>query len=88
MKVINKDFVAGMGGTFEHIPEMIHVTNHSRKQQRSVTITLIELKNAFGEAHPSLIQSILRFHHIPDEINCIVNLLHSDLGLTIITKEF
>ena len=36
--------------------------------------TLIDLKSAFGEAHHSLIQSVLRYHYIPDEINCIVKI--------------
>ena len=46
-----KGFMPGMSGTFEHIAEMSHIINHSRKQQQSVTITLIDLKNAFGEVH-------------------------------------
>ena len=49
----------GTSGTFEHIAEMSPI-NHSRKQQRSVTITLIDLKNVFGEVHHSLIQTALR----------------------------
>ena len=67
---------------------MSHIISHSRKQQRSVTITLIDLKNAFGEVHHPLIQCILRYHHIPDEINCIVKLLYSDFRLSIITNDF
>ena len=65
----------GMSGTFKQIAEMSHI-NHSRKQQRSVIITLADLENVFGEVHHSLIQSVLRYHHIPDEINCIVKLLY------------
>ena len=38
----------GMNGTFGHITAMNHIVNHSRKQQQSVTIILIDLKNAFG----------------------------------------
>ena len=41
----------GKSGTFEHIAEVSHIVNHSRKQQRSVTITIIDLKNAFEEVH-------------------------------------
>ena len=52
----------GMSGTFEHIAEMSHIINHSGKQQRCVTITVIDLKNAFGELHHSLIQPVLRHH--------------------------
>ena len=76
----------GMSGTFEHIVEMIHIINHSRKQQRSVTITLIDLQNAFGEVHHSLIQSVLHYHYIPDEISCIVKILSNDFHLSIITN--
>ena len=78
----------GMSGTFEHIAEMSHIINHSRKQQRSVTITLIDLKNAFGEVHYSLIQSVLLYDYIPDEINCIVKILYNDFHLSIITNDF
>ena len=77
-----------MSETFEHMAEMSHIINHSRKQQRSVTITLIDLKNAFGEVHLSLIQSVLRYHYIPDEIICIVKILCSDFHLSIITNDF
>ena len=33
------------------IAEMTHIINHSRKHQQSVTITLIDLENVFGEVH-------------------------------------
>ena len=59
----------GMSGAFEHIAEMSHIIIHSRKYQRRVTIAFIDLKKAFGEVHHSLIQSVLRYHHILDEIN-------------------
>ena len=67
---------------------MSHIINHSRKQQRCVTITLIDLEKAFGEVRYSLIQSILRYHHIPNEVNCIAKLLYNDFCLSIITNDF
>ena len=78
----------GMSGTFEHMADVSHIINHSRKQQRSVTITLIDLKNIFREVHLSLIQSVLRYHYIPDEIICIVKILCSDFHLSIIMNDF
>ena len=83
-----KGFMPGMSGAFEDIAEMSHIINHSIKQQRSVTITLIDLKNVFGEVHHSLIQSVLPYHRIPDQINRIVKMLYSDLHLSIIAKDF
>ena len=82
-----KDFLPGMSGTFEHIVEMSDIINDSRKQQRSVTVTSMDLKNAFGEVHHSLIQSVLCYHYRPDKINC-VKALHSDFRLSISTNDF
>ena len=77
-----KDFMPGMSGILEHIVEMSYTINHSRKQQRMVTITLIDLKNAFREVHHSLIQSVLCYHCIPDEINCIVKIFYGDFCIS------
>ena len=71
----------GMSGILEHIVEMSYTINHSRKQ-RMVTITLIDLKNAFREVHHSLIQSVLCYHCIPDEINCIVKIFYGDFCIS------
>ena len=49
--------MTGISGTFKYIAEMSHIINQSRKHQRSVTITLIDLENAFSELRHSLIQS-------------------------------
>ena len=83
-----KGFMPGMSGSFEHKAEMSHIINNSRKQQQSVTITLIALENDFGKVQHSLIQSVLCYHHISDENDCIVELLHSDFRLSIITNDF
>ena len=78
MSLINKQyieshyeegFMLGMSGTFEHTAEMNHTINHLRKKQWSVTITLIDLKNAFGEVHHSLIQSVLRYQNGKESLN-------------------
>ena len=77
-----------MSGTFEHIAEISHIINHSRKQQASVIITLIDLKKPFGEVHHSLIHSVLCYHHVSDEISCNPKLLYSDFRLSILTNNF
>ena len=47
---------------------MPYIINKVRLKQRSVVITLLDLKNAFGEVHHNLIKSVLDYHHIPDSI--------------------
>lgn len=72
-----------MSRAFEDIAEISHIINYSRKHQWSVTITLIDLKTAFGEVHHLLTQSCLHYHYLTDEINCIVKNLYNDFCLLI-----
>ena len=89
MKAITKKALCLVwSGTFEQRVKKSHIINHLRKKQRSVTITLLDLKNAFVEAHHLLIQSVLCYHYKPDEINCIVKILYNDFHLSIITNDF
>ena len=39
-----------------------------KRTQRTLTITLLDLKNAFGEVHHELIKQSLSYHHVPDPI--------------------
>ena len=48
-------------GTFEHIANMSRIINDARRRQCSVTITLIDLQNAFGEVYHNLIESVLKY---------------------------
>ena len=83
-----KGFTPGMSGTFEHIAEMEHVINQSRLKQRSLVITLIDLRNAFGTVNHHLIQTILKYHHIPDNIGNIIGSLYDSFYISILTNEF
>ena len=51
-------------------------------------ITLLDLKNAFGEVHHNLIQTALDYHHIPDHIKSLVKSLYTDFKTSILTNEF
>ena len=77
-----------MSGTVEHTELLNYIVNDARIRQRSVTVTLIDLKNAFGEVHHNLIKSILKFHHIPNEVISMMENLYTDYGISILTKNF
>ena len=55
-----KAFTPGMSRTFEHIGEMENIINQSRLKQRSLVITLIDLRNAFGTINHHLVQTMLK----------------------------
>ena len=67
---------------------MSHIINDACCRQRSVTITLIDLQNAFGEVHHNLIESMLKYHHVTDDVILIIRSLYSDFHITILTNSF
>ncbi|CAB3985277.1 Hypothetical predicted protein [Paramuricea clavata] len=77
-----------MSGTLEHTAQMANIINKARIKQRSLVITLLDLKNAFGEVHHNLITSVLDYHHIPEHVKLIIKSLYSDFKTSIITSEF
>ena len=87
---IQKGFTTGLSGTFEHIANMSRIINNARRRQRSVTITLIDLQNAFDlqNVHHNLIESVLKYHHIPGDVISIIRSLYSDFHITILTSSF
>ena len=64
----------------------MHIKYHFK--QRSLVITLLDLKNAFGEVHHNLIQTALDQQHIPDHIKSLVKSLYTDFKISILTNEF
>ena len=69
---IQKGFWTGISGTIEHTETLTYMINHARRYQRNLIITLLDLKNAFGELDHQLINSVLHYHHIPDHISSLV----------------
>ena len=67
---------------------MANIINKARIKQRSLVITLLDLKNAFGEVHHNLIQSVLEYHHVPDHIKDIVKSLYTNFKTSVITSDF
>ena len=84
---IQKGFTPGLSGTFEHTAQMAAIINKARTKQRLLVITLLDLKNAFGEVHHNLIQTALDYHHIPDHIKSLVKSLYTDFKTSILTNE-
>ena len=67
---------------------MAYMINKARVRQRSLIITFLDLKNAFGEVHQRLIQRILDYHYIPDEVQQLVDSLYQDFYTSILSKDF
>jgi hypothetical protein len=48
---IQKGFSPYLSGTVEHTAQMANIINKARIKQRSLVITLLDIKKAFGEVH-------------------------------------
>ena len=64
---IQKVFTPKVTGVLEHTSMMANIIDKARKSQRSVVISLLDLKTAFGEVYHNLIKEVLFYHHIPDK---------------------
>ena len=62
--------------------------NKARLKQRSLVITLLDLRNAFGEVHHNLIPEVLQHHHIPSHIQTIIDNLYFNFHTSIVTNSF
>ena len=65
---VQTGFTPGMTGFYEHTAQLAHIIRQAKKKQRSLVVTLLALKNAFGEVHHNLIPVILDYHHVPPEL--------------------
>ena len=85
---IQKGFTPGMSGTFEHTAHLAFRIKQAKKQQHSLAITLLDLKNAFGEVHHRLIPTVLQYHHIPEHFRKCVENAYSDFYLSVVTEAY
>ena len=85
---IQKGFWDDISGTIEHTEHLTHIINHARLHQRQVIVTLLDLRNAFGTVDHRLIQKVLDYHHIPDEIKCIIKSYYENYKIRIGTAAY
>ena len=62
--------------------------NNACIKQRGCVITLLDLKNAFGEVNHNLLVQALKIHHVPDNIITLITSLYADYTTLIINDTF
>ena len=85
---LQKLFWDDISGCIDHTETLTHIINHARKKQRSLIITLLDLKNAFGKASHDLLILTLKYHHMLDHIIFLVKSLYTDYQLTVETDSY
>ena len=85
---LQKGFWEKVSGCIEHIECLTHIINNARLKQRGCVVTLLDLKNAFGEVNHNLLMQTLKMHHVPDEVIQLISSLYSDYDISILTDEY
>ena len=85
---IQKGFLPKLSGTFEHTAHMANIIRKAKLEQKPLVITLLDLKNAFGEVNHNLIPKVLQYHHSPLHMQTIIRDLYSNFRTSIVTTLF
>jgi len=64
---MQKGFWPGVDGVTEHFELLQYLLWFQKKKKRDIFDILLDLKNALGEVHHSLIRFALTQHHVPDD---------------------
>ena len=68
---------------------MTHIITDAKRHARSVVITLLDLRNAFGEVHHNLIRSVMEYHHLPSIFRDLFDAIYTDSYVKIaVNKEW
>ena len=74
--------------TYEHKQQLAQIIRHEKLKQRTSVVTLLDLKNAFGEVHHNLILEILKYHHMPNEVQNMISDLNRNFTKRIACKDY
>ena len=81
--------VFGRGSLAQSNAETLtYMINHARRYQRNLVMTLLDLKNAFGELDHNLITSVLHYHHVPDNIRSLIGSFYTNYAISVGTNDF
>ena len=85
---IQKAFITATPGYTEHHSKLASILFEARKKHKSLAVAWLDLANAYGSIHHSLIQFSMKHYHAPPELCSILDALYSDLSTTILTQKW
>ena len=86
-KKFQKEFWSSVDGVGEHTESLTHVIRDSKRHQRGLVVTLLDLKNAFGGVHHDLIQAALQYHHHPDIVTRLFNSIYPGSATAVTSNQ-
>ena len=85
---LQKNFWEKVSGCVEHVDTLTHIINNARLKQKGCVITLLDLKNAFGEVNHHLLIETLKLYHITDNVITLMSSSYSSYDISILIESF
>ena len=85
---LQKAFLPTIPGVSEYQAKLAAVIESAKKLKRSLAIAWLDIANAYGSVHHSLIQFSLAHYHAPPEFCMLMKSWYSDLSATISSGEW
>ena len=82
-----KGFWPSVDGVGEHTETLTHVIREAKRHQNSLVVTLLDLKNAFGEVQHELIRAALRYHLLPDLFIQLFDCIYRDSSISVASNR-
>ena len=79
---VQKAFIPGIPGCLEQYTKLTAAISDAYKNHRSLTVCWLDLANAYGSVHHSLIDYALKHYHAPPCFRRVVSHLYTDLKAT------
>ena len=85
---VQKAFVDGVSGCTEHHVKLLSIIEEARQRHKSLAVCWLDLANAFGSVHHSLIRFSLQHYHAPACMVEAVSSMYQGLVGLVRTKEW
>ena len=85
---LQKGFLRGINGTMEHIFSLSTIVDNARTNKLPLSLTFVDLRNAFGSVAHAYIKDIMSYVKLPTEVQFYVSALYANLSAYISTKQW
>ena len=85
---VQKAFLPTVPGVSEHHSKLAAIINGARKAKRSLAVAWLDISNAYGSIHQSLIQFALQCYHAPTGLCNLLLSWYDGLSASISTSNW
>ena len=85
---VQKAFMPKTPGCVEHHHKLAEVIKDAKLRRKSLAVCWLDLANAYGSVHHSLISFSLQHYHAPPQLLQLIQAFYSDLSATITSSKW